>query len=289
MWRSFLAGTLMLALGATLAAQERRSRIDVEHYVITAEIDPDAQMLKAEVRVRFLPLDDSTSSLSFELNNALSVSSVTGESGQPLPAARLPQDEGIRVSFPEPLAKGKPSTLVFRYDGALTGSESSPIYGIKFAAIHKDFAFLLYPARWFPISGYTSDRYTYEAKITVPAGNRVIASGTEKSEPAAAGKVSLQLQHFETRVSRQHRRGARRSRARFLRGRTRHCVLPRAGSPHGQRLRRGVRQDPDLPHQRVRRCPRWRTSPSSKPRGTPRTATPAKGSCSCLPPPSASK
>ncbi len=189
MWRSFLAGTLMLALGVTLAAQERRSSIDVEHYVITAEVDPDSQTLKAEVQVRFTPLDDETSSLSFELNNALSVSSVTGENGQPLPAARLPQDEGIRVSFPEPLAKGKPSTLVFRYDGALTGSEASPIYGIKFAAIHKYFSFLLYPARWFPISGYTSDRYTYEAKITVPAGNRVIASGTEKTEPAAAGKA----------------------------------------------------------------------------------------------------
>ena len=189
MWRSFLAGTLMLALGATLVAQERRSRIDVEHYVITAEVDPDAQTLKAEVQVRFTPLDDATSSLSFELNNALSVSSVTGESGQPLPAARLPQDEGIRVSFPEPLPKGKPATLVFRYDGALTGSEPSPIYGIKFAAIHKDFSYLLYPARWFPISGYTSDRYTYEAKITVPAGNRVVAGGTEKTEPAAAGKA----------------------------------------------------------------------------------------------------
>jgi aminopeptidase N len=189
MWRSFLAGTLMLALGATLTAQERRPRIDVEHYVITAEVNPDSQTLKAEVRVRFIPLDDGTSSVAFELNNALSVSSVTGESGQPLSAARLPQDEGIRVSFPEPLAKGKPTTLVFRYDGTLNGSESSPVYGIKFAAIQKDFTYLLYPARWFPISGYTTDRYTYEAKITVPSGSRVIASGTEKTEPAEAGKA----------------------------------------------------------------------------------------------------
>lgn len=189
MRRSFLAGTLLLALGATLTAQERRSRIDVEHYVITAEVNPDSQTLKAEVRIRFIPLDDGSSSVAFELNNALSVSSVTGESGQPLSAARLPADEGIRVSFPEPLAKGKPSTLVFRYDGALTGSETSPIYGIKFAAIRKDFSYLLYPARWFPINGYTTDRYTYEARITVPAGNRVIASGTEKTEPAEAGKA----------------------------------------------------------------------------------------------------
>ena len=45
--------------------------------------------------------------------------------------------------------------------------------GIRFAAIHGDYSYLLYPARWFPVSGYTSDRYTYELKITVPAGNRV--------------------------------------------------------------------------------------------------------------------
>jgi aminopeptidase N len=189
MWRSLLAGTLMVALGVTLSAQERRSRIDVEHYVITAEVNPDSQTLKAEVQVRFTPLDDGASSATFELNDALSVSSVTDAGGQPLPAARLPQDEGIRVSFSEPLAKGKPVTLVFRYDGALNGSETSPIYGIKFASIQKDFAYLLYPARWFPISGYTTDRYTYEAKITVPAGNRVIASGTEKTEPAEAGNA----------------------------------------------------------------------------------------------------
>jgi len=37
MLRSFLAGSLMLLLAAALAAQERRSRIDVEHYVITGK------------------------------------------------------------------------------------------------------------------------------------------------------------------------------------------------------------------------------------------------------------
>ena len=48
-------GLLALAVAATLPAQERRSPIDVEHYVITAEINPAAQSISAVVEVRFQP------------------------------------------------------------------------------------------------------------------------------------------------------------------------------------------------------------------------------------------
>lgn len=188
---------LILALASGLSAQERRGRIDVQHYIINAEIDPQAHTLKAEVRVRFSALDPNLSAAFFELNNALSVSSVTSEDGAQCPAARVPQEHGIRVSFPDPLPQGNTLTLVFRYDGALTGSEDSPIYGIRFAAIHPEFAYLLYPARWFPISGYTTDRYTYELRVVVPEGFRVLASGsTETQAPLGDGRVAY---HFQTR------------------------------------------------------------------------------------------
>ena len=52
----------------------------------------------------------------------------------------------------------------------LTGSEDSPVYGIKFAAIRPEYSFLLYPARWFPLSGYSTDRFAAEMRITVPMG-----------------------------------------------------------------------------------------------------------------------
>ena len=48
------------------------------------------------------------------------------------------------------------------------------MYGIKFASIQKDHAFLMYPARWFPVNDYTADRYTADINITVPAGYRVL-------------------------------------------------------------------------------------------------------------------
>jgi len=191
MSRSVLAGLLILPFVAFLPAEGQNPRIDVEHYLITAEVNPSTQSVNAVVEVRFVPLEDSLSSADFELNNALSVSKVTDSSGQQLPASRSQQASAIHVSFPEPLTKGKAATLTFYYDGTLAGSEESFVPGIRFAAIHNDFSYLLYPARWFPVSGYTTDRYTCDMKITVPAGNRVIASGLEKDEPAGEGKTAF--------------------------------------------------------------------------------------------------
>jgi tetratricopeptide (TPR) repeat protein len=188
--RNLAAGLLILAFAAAMPAQERRSRIDVEHYVISAEIDPSAQSIHAVVQVRFLPLDDGVTSAYFELNNALNVSRVTDGTGRQLAASRSQDDFSIRVSFPDPLPKSTAATLTFAYEGVLTGSEGSPIAGVRLAAIHDDYSFLMYPARWFPVNGYTTDRFTYEMNVTVPAGNRVIASGLEKSAPAGSDKVT---------------------------------------------------------------------------------------------------
>ncbi len=184
MWRNFRILTVLTAAAASLPAQEqRRSRIDVEHYVINAEINENTQALAARAAVRFTPLEDNISTVTFELNNALNVARVTDAGGKQIQASRSQQDFTVRLNFDQPLVKGKAVTLTFDYDGRLTGSEDSPVYGIKFAAIHNDYAYLMYPARWFPISGYTTDRYSSEMNITVAAGNRVIASGLETSKP----------------------------------------------------------------------------------------------------------
>ena len=205
MLRSLLAWSLALASVAVLPAQERRSRIDVQHYVITAEINPDTQSVSAVAAVRFAALEDGISSAVFELNNALNASKVTDSTGRPLSAARVPQEFSIRVSLPEPLNKGQSATVTFHYEGKLAGAEESPVPGIRFAAIHPEYSYLLYPSRWFPVSGYTSDRYTYEAKITVPAGYSVLASGIGKSEPSGAGKVTYSFSSLRPAFPGQHR------------------------------------------------------------------------------------
>lgn len=172
------------ALVCPVTAQDRRSRIDVEHYTIDAEINGKTQSLTARVAVRFIPLEAGVTNAVFELNNALNVSKVTDQKGTMLTATRTQSDFTIRVAFPQPLEKGAPATITFAYDGHLTGAEDSPIYGIKFAAIHDDFSFLLYPARWFPVSGYTTDRFSADLNITVAQGNQVVASGNGTPRPA---------------------------------------------------------------------------------------------------------
>jgi hypothetical protein len=164
---------------AASAQDDRRTRIDVDSYIIDVAINPDTQTLNARARVRFTPLDDQSTALTFELNNALSISRITDDKGQNLQSSRSQSDNTVRVTMPGGLPKGQPAVLIFNYDGRLTGSEESPIYGIKFAEIRNDYGFLLYPARWFPVSGYTADRFTATVNVTVPKGFRAIGSGID--------------------------------------------------------------------------------------------------------------
>ena len=50
--------------------------------------------------------------------------------------------------------------------------------GLKLAAIQEPISYLLYAARWFPMTGYMTDRFTAEMHIRVPQGMRVFASGS---------------------------------------------------------------------------------------------------------------
>ena len=192
-----LAGAAaMLAGGGYATAQTRQARIDVTHYAIEADINPRTQTLAAKVQMDFTPLDDAPTA-NFELNNALNLQKVVDDTGRQIPASRSQQDSGLHVSFPDPLPKGKASSLIFTYDGRFTGNEDSPVFGIRFTSIEADHAFLLYPGRWFPISGYTTDRFMADLRITVPEGYKVIASGLEESDRSAADKVTYVFHYKE--------------------------------------------------------------------------------------------
>jgi hypothetical protein len=185
------AGLLLLAAAQFAPAQERRStpRIDVQDYQIDAEISPNLQTLAAKVTVRFVPVEDGVTSAVFELNNALNVSRVVDDKGKQIPATRTQQDFSVRLNFDQPLPKGQPASVTFYYDGKLSGNEDSPVYGVKFAAIHPDYAYLMYPSRWLPVSGYSTDRFGANLKVTVPMGYTVLGSGIDSH--AAAGDKNV--------------------------------------------------------------------------------------------------
>jgi len=89
----------------------------------------------------------------------------------------------------------------YRYYGRvagclITGNEDGPIEGLKLAAIQEPITYLLYPARWFPSTGYLTNRFTAELHIRVPQGMRVFSSGATGAAHAvtlASGKAGDQF------------------------------------------------------------------------------------------------
>jgi tetratricopeptide (TPR) repeat protein len=192
------AGTIaVLSFASLLAAQstDRAVHIDVQKYTIDAEINPRTQSLNATAKIDFKVVD-TTNDVSFELNSALNVTKVVDGQGKPLGGGRDAADHTVKITFPNALQKGQSLQISVSYNGKLTGDEESPVYGLKFAALHPDYGFLLYPARWFPVSGYTVNRFAADLHITVPSGYKVLGSGDLKTD-ASGGDKSVFSFHYE--------------------------------------------------------------------------------------------
>jgi predicted negative regulator of RcsB-dependent stress response len=153
-----------------------RPQFNITGYVISADVDPAAARLTASADVTFTALEDLTSA-TFELNNGLSVTKLTDGTGAALNSERLSANSTVRVTLPQVLAKGSTNTFHFEYSGALTGSDTSPVEGIKLAAVADPISILLYPGRWFPMTGLFTDRFTAEMHIRVPAEYTAVGSG----------------------------------------------------------------------------------------------------------------
>lgn len=171
-----------LALGAlavppVVAQVPERQGLDISAYVIDAEIDTAAHHLTAKTVVTFTA-PANAQEVSFGFHPALKVTSITDDAGKVLTGDRL-ADGTIRVTPASPLVPGQPAHWTFQYEGVITGTEDGPVEGLKLAAIQEPITYLLYPARWFPTTGYMTDRFTAEIHIRVPQGMRVFASGSQ--------------------------------------------------------------------------------------------------------------
>jgi hypothetical protein len=182
--RKFSGAVAMAAcMGAAMldeawAQSERRSRVDVQHYDVEAAVMPASQSIRVKAKVRFTAVDDRVSQVDFDFNDTMRVSGTVDEQGNPLGFAKS-GDFRYRLNLSKTLAKGETATVTFEYDGRFDGREESPVYGIRFAAVENQGAAFLYPARWFPVNEYTSDRYTMNLSVTAPPEFRVVSAGTE--------------------------------------------------------------------------------------------------------------
>jgi predicted negative regulator of RcsB-dependent stress response len=171
-----LAGALLVV--SPLAAQRaERPALSISGYVIDAEIDTTTHHLAAKAKVTFTAPENSEQ-VSFGFHPALKVTKISDLTGKVLTGERL-ADGTIRVTPATPIVKGMEEHWTFEYEGTITGNEDGPVEGLKLAAIEEPITFLLYPARWFPMTGYLTDRFTAEIHFRVPQGMRVFASGAQ--------------------------------------------------------------------------------------------------------------
>src|SRR3981189_873879 len=162
---------------ATVWAAPVKVQMQITGYVINADLDPAVNRLTATADVPFTALEELNNP-TFELNNGLQVTKATDPQGKPLQYERLTNNNTVRFTLAPPLAKGATTTYHFEYSGALQGADTSPVEGIKLASIEDPISILLYPGRWFPMTGLFPNRFTAEMHIRVPGDERVVGSGS---------------------------------------------------------------------------------------------------------------
>jgi aminopeptidase N len=179
----------------TQAQTQRGPAFLAEHYDISATLDPGGSSLSAIAKIDFRAQEVS-GGIRVELNQNLDLKDVKAADGKTL---NFERDSGntlvVTVLLPQAVATNTKVTLTFTYAGLLANEDNSPIPGLKTAVINKDGAYLLLPARWFPLTNYPANRYTATFHLNVP--DSIAVAGTGKSSaptPLAGGRLLYTFQ-----------------------------------------------------------------------------------------------
>ena len=190
--RLFLAAVCLAMAAAFLPASRCAAQnvapkptLNITAYNINVAIHPADHSLDATTQVTFTPLADIPTAI-FDLHGALLVDRVTDASGATLNGQRGP-GATLVVTPSTPLAKGQSMTWTFHYSGKLESDAGGPVEGLKLAYVGDPISYLLYAGRWFPMTGYMTDRFTTDIHVKAPAGYRVIGSGSAGKPASAAG------------------------------------------------------------------------------------------------------
>ena len=188
-----VASALAQAPNAPLSAPvvEEGPEFRATHYEITASIDPATQTLTADAKVDFVALAPSHV-VQVELHPNLNISALKSSSGKIIASERDDQNPLIlRVTLGGLVTTGEKVTIDFQYSGPLVNEENSPVRGITLASINSQGAYLLLPARWFPLTDYPSNRFTAVFNISVPQNFAVVGTGVASAPTTLAGSVPL--------------------------------------------------------------------------------------------------
>jgi aminopeptidase N len=173
---------LVLLAAAHVAAQGAHTfPFRATNYDVEAILHPENQSIQAEVKVDFVASQVSRT-LVVELHPDLAISSVKTATGQSLTFGRDNNSPLlVSVGLLAAATPGKAITLTFDYDGPISSMEDSPTPGVRFGSVDKTSAYLLLPARWFPLTDFPSNRFTGTFKLIVP--DTFAVTGTGKADP----------------------------------------------------------------------------------------------------------
>jgi hypothetical protein len=175
-----LAVSLVIS-GSVLAQAPRSYPFHATNYDVEVILHPDDQTITATVKADFVA-DQVSKTVVVELHPDLKIATIHEPGGKPLEFSRDTNSPLlITIGLPESATPGKHVSLQFDYAGPISSEEDSPTKGVRFANIEKTSAYLLLPARWFPLTNFPSNRYTGTFKLIVP--DSFVVVGTGKSEP----------------------------------------------------------------------------------------------------------
>jgi hypothetical protein len=183
---------ILACFAAPVIAQAPRTPAFLaERYDVSATLDPIGQSISAVAKVDF-KTQEVSSGVRVELHPNLDVREVKAADGKSLSFERDNQNPlFLTVTLPSPVAAGARVTLTFTYAGLLANEENSPVPGVRTGVINKEGAYLLLPARWFPLTNYPSNRYTATFRLNVPDSFAVAGTGKASAPTPTAGKSAV--------------------------------------------------------------------------------------------------
>src|SRR5438477_10329971 len=194
---SRLSSVLLLAIYSLLpcavkAQDAVKDPFLAEHYDISATLDPAGQSLSAVAKVDFRATQVS-SIVRVELHPNLTVSEIKSAAGK---AVNFERDNLnpllLNVNLPAAVTANSTVTLTFVYSGPMANEDNSPVPGVRLASIYKDGAYLLLPARWFPLTAYPTNRYTGTFRLNVPDTFAVAGTGKSLSPTPVAARSTAE-------------------------------------------------------------------------------------------------
>ena len=174
-------------LGSSLGVTQAQTQASHEfpfratNYEVQVLLHPQDQTISGLARVEFIAQQISRTVV-VELHQDLKINSVLLPGSKPLEFERDTSNPlRLVIGLPDAVAPGRTVTLTFDYTGPIGSDDDSPTKGVRFASVDNNSAYLLLPARWFPLTNYPTNRYTGTFKITVPSTFAVV--GTGKADP----------------------------------------------------------------------------------------------------------